>query len=382
MGPVDDPPGQPPSSQKGAAAFPRFPSGKPRYEQRGTEMVRPECLDNGRLKRIAVANFTARIVRDLVRDDDDEPRRDFELQAELEGQTCKFVVPAAEFGRMGWVLKKLGPQAIIYPGQQQYARAAIQWLSKPIRQERIFTHLGWRKHGPDWLYLHAGGAVGAQGPRTDLQVELPTALQQYQVQPPADAQEQVSAVRASLRCLSVAPDRISVPLLAAVYRASLGKVDFSLFLTGQTGTFKTALAALCQQHFGAAMDASRLPANFASTGNALEELAFSAKDALLVVDDFVLSGGPGDGALQGLAERLFRAAGNHQGRSRMRGDGRVHAPHPSRGLVLATGEEVPRGQSIRARLLMVGMRPGRRGTRNSRFAWSASALSTTGTSTG
>jgi hypothetical protein len=53
---------------------------------------------------------------------------------------------------MDWVLKHLGPQAIIYPGQQQHARAAIQWLSGPIRQERILSHLGWSKQGPDCVY--------------------------------------------------------------------------------------------------------------------------------------------------------------------------------------------------------------------------------------
>jgi hypothetical protein len=204
----------------------------------------------------------------------------------------------------------------------------------------------------------AGGAVGAQGPRGDLRVELPTALQHYQVSSPADRQEQVRAVRASLRCSDLAPDRISFPLLAAVYRAPLGRVDFSLFLTGPTGTFKTALAALCQQHFGAAMEASHLPANFASTGNALESLASSAKDGLLVVDDFVPIGGSGDSALQRLAERLFRAVGNHQARSRMRGDGHLQVPRLPRALVMATGEEVPRGESIRARMLIVEVRPG------------------------
>ena len=55
-----------------------------------------------------------------------------------------------------------------------------------------------------------------------------------------------------------------------------------MFLAGRTGTFKTTLAALCQQHFGADMDAGCLPANFASTANALESLAFAAKDALIV----------------------------------------------------------------------------------------------------
>jgi len=90
-------------------------------------------------------------------------------------------------------------------------------------------------------------------------------------------------VSASLQLLSAAPDRISFPLLAGVYRAALGAVPFSLFLSGNSGVFKTALAALAQQHFGAAMDGSGLPANFASTANALEGLAFAAKDALLVV---------------------------------------------------------------------------------------------------
>jgi hypothetical protein len=139
----------------------------------------------------------------------------------------------------------------------------------------------------------------------------------------------------------------------------LGKVDFSLFLTGQTGVFKTALAALCQQHFGAAMDASGLPTNFASTAPALQWLAFQAKDALLVVDDFAPTGRHSDSQLQSVSERLFRATGNQQGRSRMGGDGRVSAPMPPRGLLLATGEEVPQGQSIRARQLIVEVAPGK-----------------------
>ena len=258
---------------------------------------------------------------------------------------------------MGWVLNRLGPQAIIYPGQQQHARAAIQWLSGPVRQESIFAHLGWRKHGPQWAYLHAAGALGAAGPVSDLRVQLPAPLQHYQVRPPEQPSEPETAVRASLGCLSVAPDRIGFPLLAAVYRAALGQVDFSVFLAGQTGVFKTALAALCQQHFGAGMDAGHLPANFASTGNALESRAFHAKDALLVVDDFAPAGGLGDGELHGIAERLFRAAGNHQGRSRMSANGQLSASRPPRALVLATGEEVPRGQSIRARLLIVEVAP-------------------------
>jgi len=110
-------------------------------------MVRVEQLENGHFKTTAVANFHARIVRDVLVNDGHEEKREFGVEAELGGQRITFAVSAAEFSRMGWVLSKLGPQAIIYPGQQQHARAAIQWLSGEIRQGHIFAHLGWRKHG-------------------------------------------------------------------------------------------------------------------------------------------------------------------------------------------------------------------------------------------
>ena len=329
-----------------------------RYEQKGAAIVRVEERENGGSKSKLLTNFNARIVRDLILDDGEEQRRHFRVEAEIGGRRVAFAVSAAEFSRMGWVLNKLGPQAIIYPGQQQHARAAIQWLSGHIPQERVFTHLGWRKHGPHWVYLHAGGALSAGGPASGLQVQVPTALQTYQLRSLNDPEELMRAVRASLRFLSVAPDRISFPLLAAVYRAPFGKVDFSVFLSGKTGVFKTALAALCQQHFGATMDASRLPANFASTANAIQSLAFHAKDALLVVDDFAPTGSQRDSELNQVAERLFRSTGNQQGRSRLGSDGQVRAPKPPRALVLATGEEVPPGQSIRARLLVVEVGPG------------------------
>jgi hypothetical protein len=321
-------------------------------------MVRQERLQNGRLKISAVANFHARIVRDLVYDDGEQERREFAVEAVVGEIKLAFCVSAAEFQRMDWVLNKLGPRAIIYPGQHQHARAAIQCLSGEIGEERIFSHLGWRKPDGHWVYLHAGGALGAGGSVSNVRVQLPPSLLGYRMEALQELDERARAVRDSLHFLRVAPDRISVPLLAGVYAAALGKRGFSLFLVGRSGVFKSTIAALCQQHFGAAMDASRLPANFASTANALESLSFHAKDALLVTDDFAPTGMQSDGGLRSVAERLFRAAGNQQGRSRMGKDGRSSTSQPPRALVLATGEEVPRGESIRARLLIVELGPG------------------------
>ncbi len=356
MGPDDDPGAVDQALKRGVPL--RSPKALARYVQHGPEMVHQERLQNGRVKATAVTNFHARVAQDILLDDGEQQRREFGIVAELGGMNLAFSVPAVEFGRMGWVLSKLGPQAIIYPGQQQHARAAIQWLSGHIHQERIYTHLGWRKHGAEWVYLHGGGAISSHGPMAGLQVKLPAPLAAYQIGSGQDSDDCTQAVRASLQFLEVAPDRVTFPLLAGTYCAALGGAAFSLFLAGTTGVFKSALAALCQQHFGASLDANRLPANFASTANALESLAFHAKDALLVVDDFAPTGLQGDRGLQAIAERLFRAAGNHQGRSRMNNGGRPSLPQPPRGLVLATGEDVPSGQSLRARLLMIDVGPG------------------------
>jgi hypothetical protein len=357
LGPDDDP-NTHPIVRKRAGGPPQEHCRVLRYEKKDAGVVRVEQQDSGRTRTTPIANFNARIVRDLILDDGEEQQRRFSVEAELNGRRIVFSVSAIEFSRMGWVLRKLGPQAIIYPGQQQHARAAIQWLSGEIQQEHIFSHLGWRKHGRHWVYLHAAGALGAGGTLSDVEVRAPDVLGSYQVRSLKDPQETIQAVRASLGFLRVAPDRISFPLLASVYRAPFGEVDFSVFLAGKTGVFKTTLAAICQQHFGATMDAGHLPSNFASTANAIEGLAFFAKDALLVVDDFAPSGRQGDGELHRVAERLFRATGNRQGRSRSIGNGRVSSGRPPRALVLATGEEVPLGQSIRARLLVVDVRSG------------------------
>src|SRR5262245_46286177 len=86
------------------------------------------------------------------------------------------------------------------------------------------------------------------------------------------------------------PDRLTIPVLAAAYRAPLGAVDLSLILIGDSGLGKSELAALAQQHYGAEMDRMHLPASFQSTANFNLGIAFAAKNALLVVDEFKPTG--------------------------------------------------------------------------------------------
>jgi hypothetical protein len=119
------------------------------------------------------------------------------------------------------------------------------------------------------------------------------------------------------------------------------------------------VAALHQRHFGAAMDRLHLPGAWSSTANALEMVAFHAKDTLLVVDDFAPQGCAADVArYHAAADRLFRAAGNGAGRSRLDSAARLREPKPPRSLILSTGEDIPKGHSVRARLLLLELAKG------------------------
>ncbi len=307
-----------------------------------------------------LTNFTARIVADAVHDDGAEQRRVFTIDARLNGATRRIDVPASSFPALGWAGEALGAEAIIYPGNtiRDHARVAIQTLSGRVDARQVFTHTGWRELEAGWYYLHGAGAIGPAGLVDGVEVELSPPLDRFALPAPAEGEELVAAIRASLGLLELAPDRVTVPLLAAVYRAVAGPADFALHVAGQTGAGKTELAALAQAHYGAGLDARHLPGSWSSTANSLEALAFSAKDALLVVDDFAPDGTAQDvSRLHRDADRLIRAQGNRSGRQRMRQDTTLRPAKPPRGLILSTGEDVPRGQSLRARLLVLELGP-------------------------
>jgi len=74
--------------------------------------------------RIPAGGDSRRTAREYAgADDGAEERREFGMEAEVVGCRVAFVVSAAEFGRMGWVLSRLGPQAIVYPGGRLTDRA-------------------------------------------------------------------------------------------------------------------------------------------------------------------------------------------------------------------------------------------------------------------
>jgi hypothetical protein len=323
-----------------------------KFTREGAQVLEPLC------------NFKAQIVQQVLHDDGAERKVFLAIEGQLDtGQQLPRVeVPAERFAGMEWVIPSWGVAPVFRAGlgAKDHLRAALQILSGSVPSRTVYGHVGWRKLGDSWVYLHAGGAIGVAGLAGEVDVSLPGALGRYELPEPPTGEALTAAIKASLGLLEgLAPDCLTFPLLAAPYRAVLGDTDFALHLAGPSGVFKTELAALAQQHYGAGLSRANLPGSWTSTENALEGLAFAAKDALLTIDDFAPRGSAYEvQSYHRKADRVFRAQGNRSARQRLWADGRLRPERPPRGLVLSTGEEVPAGASVRARLFILELGPG------------------------
>jgi len=77
---------------------------------------------------------------------------------------------------MKWLIEAWGVRAAMQPKLEQYVRHALQLMAQAgIPESTIFTHLGWRKIGDSWAFLHAGGAVGSEA----VEVEISDRLRKY-----------------------------------------------------------------------------------------------------------------------------------------------------------------------------------------------------------
>lgn len=304
-----------------------------------------------------LTNFTARISKNQMLDDGVETQHRYEITATVDGKQRLIQVPAGKYSEMGWVAEQLGAKAVLKAGYgyKDKVREAIQTLEiDACVDETIYTHTGWRKTERGWVYLHGDGAIGADGICCDVTTKLEGVMARYQLKLPEDIDAERRAVRASLGILELGPPTLSYPLLAGVYRSVLGNVGMSIHLVGRSGVFKSEAAALCQQHYGADFIKENLPGSWNSTAFALEEKLFTAKDSLFVIDEFKPKGGSiAVARLHDVADQVFRGSANGSARARLDKNAQLRPERPSRTMILSTGEDTPRGESLRARLLII-----------------------------
>ena len=271
-------------------------------------------------------------------------------------------VPADEYDRMDWVTEMWAGRAVIQPGRsaKDALRVGIVVLStteSDLPEKLIYTHVGWRKIEDEWYYLSASGALGASELRNDVVVDPDGPLAHVELVLP-NRETVGGSVRKSLRISDIGANDSILPVLAATYLAPLAEVlhpNFVVHLVGHTGSLKTETAALMQGHFGRSFNAQAMPGSWLSTANYMERQAFSAKDCIIVMDDFRPNDGLGGLSMHQKAETFIRGVGNVAGRGRLNADASAKKTYHSRGLVISTGEDAPQGESLRARMALIEM---------------------------
>jgi len=346
---------------------------------------------------VQISNFTGMIVSDITTDDGAEKKRSYEIEADLHGRLYRIEVPVEELARCEWVDKQIGARARVTVGRQmkEHLAAAIKAVSEgTVIEKTQYAHTGWRKIDGCMVYLHNDGCVsgvsgvgsdkinhtthsffsseqayratperenssvsgvsGVSGVNIGASVKLTGSLCNYVL--PNDRESIQQAIRASIRIVDITQDTITMPLYAALCRSVLGAANLGVHLAGQTGQGKSQLAALIQQHFGASMDADHLPGSWESTENALEMKLFQAKDAIFTADDFKPKGSKNtQSQLHGKADRVFRSMGNGSARARLDGNLNLRTERCPRCFLLSTGEDIPKGQSCQARMIVLVM---------------------------
>ncbi|WP_324716431.1 bifunctional DNA primase/polymerase [Carboxydochorda subterranea] len=310
-----------------------------------------------------LAFFEARIAEEIIEDDGAERVRRWVMEGSTpDGRALpRAVITAAEYPSMSWVSREWGTRAVVAAGQaaKDSLREAIQRLSGDVPERYIYAHTGWRQIGGRWAFLHAGGALGAEG----VEVRLPDRLARYVLPtPPGDLGETREAVRTALDLTKLFDDRrVGFALLSALARAPLAGMvpaTVTLWVYGPSGAFKTTTTTLGLSLYGLFTEHTP-PESWLSTENALERSLWTLADLPLVIDDFAPANTRDAERVRQTAQGLLRRLGNHVGRNRLRSDLSAAPSRPPRALAIVTAEELPSGRlSGLARLFPVPVERG------------------------
>ena len=128
-----------------------------------------------------LCNFVSWIEREVTTDDGLETHKVLKICGKHQnGDDLPGIdVSENDFQSMNWIIRKWGVYCILEPHQsvKESLRHCIQVISKNIKSETVFKHIGWRKYGGKWIYLHGSGAVGAD----NIKVFLEGKAQKYRL---------------------------------------------------------------------------------------------------------------------------------------------------------------------------------------------------------
>jgi hypothetical protein len=329
--------------------------------------VRSGADDRGFVE-IPLCDFTCKIIEEVTHDTGLEDQAFLRVEGvRNDGLILPTVeVPSSKFysTQANWINEFFGTSAFVYPGnsKRDNLRAAIHLYSKlegDIPKRHVYQYVGWQKINGQWYYLSGSGAITSNGLDEAVQVDLGSGhMSRYSLPTPINNEQLKPLASLVLDLLEICPSKqhIGAALLSSIARAPLGEcypTDFALFVHGLTGSMKSAISAIPLAFFGD-FNARRFPANFSDTANDTEMKGYQAKDSVFVLDDFKPSVSLAEASkIHAKAERFIRNTGNQAGRGRRGADMQAKAAPFNRSMTIITGEDLPKGQSLLGRLLIL-----------------------------
>lgn len=306
---------------------------------------------------VPLCNFDIRITKRIMQDDGSINLPMLALSGILLPNTKlkEIEIPAANFPTPQKWIYSFNKNVIVEPGMKtkDLVRHAIEVRSTDAQEITVFAHTGWRIIDGEMHYLSGNGSLFGN----NIYVKLSQENERYQL-PSNNNIDEIEAIKTSLSFMDVAKSDLSIPLWIFTYLATLTSElsispNFSTYVFGETGQFKTAFTILALAHFGDFKDAKQLP-SFRDTINSCERRAFTLKDTLMVVDDYhPASNAIESSKMEQLAQFLVRGFGNRTGRARLNSDSSDKGRFSPRGMLIITGEELVALQSSLARIMLL-----------------------------
>jgi hypothetical protein len=302
-----------------------------------------------------VANFTARITADIFFDDDVNPRRDYEISGTVAGETAPKTgrIKANDFFKGHWIEDIIGARTAVQPRKLQHVNTAVKERSRDCVQRHIRAYTGFVKEGEAWRFYHAGGAITAAG-LEPADVELEGGLEMYDLPAPAEGEALKESWR-FLRLLYESHDpQITAPQIAGYLLPLVDKPHQGLFAVAETGYAKTSYNLVFLSLYGTAfVTEDKPPADWNGRLFGHQVRAYKGKDLPQLIDEYVPRNAANPDEMRRVCAELLRSQGNHSGRTGGTPSGGLRRDIYPRGHIIGTGEDLPEGRSMRARVVVV-----------------------------
>lgn len=299
------------------------------------------------------------------RDENLRPIRLPDGSFDIEEETVTWTADTIQKGKWAEEIPWYGAAALASTsrrGKDAAFDGILKAVQGPGKKTAKYTSTGWRETPEGRIFIHAGGAIGANGP-IDADVALPDAMAVYRMpDPTTDAgrlrQAWMDGVVPLLRDL---PARIVYPMLGFVFESVFAdRMKVTLHFQGGRSSYKTACANIGMQffapgiHFGNKREVVS-GANSGGTALGILRTAAICANMPVLVDDFAPDGDP-----KRAQKKLGDVARiNYNGSLRAVGTvtGGVRNDRPLNTGLITTGELGP-DDSAETRLLTLLLSPG------------------------